>query len=365
VLLLAVTACRPSPAAAPDPEPSAKSETSAQSEPPLRLVEVAPGVHAALQPRARRFKDCNGVVIVARDEVMLIDGPQRILATQWLTQHFELLDPARRLRLVTTHWHVDHSLAAAFVGNRRPADAPVEAYIGHAGLADLLATEGAGQLHEHKAGLTDLMRGASEILERGQHLDGPLTKTQRAQLEAYVADAGPELEVLATLPRLTPPTVPIAEPMQTKVGRHVVELIPLQAHTDADLVVYLPEARVLIAGDVIDELPFAGHGHPYRWLQSLRELRQRPIERIIVGHGDVLGPEHLDRQIELLRVVHARACAAIEAGWVARRSWDEWKDSAEVAALREAWVTDEVSGRAFASFVPEMLVRAVDEADGC
>ena len=83
------------------------------------------------------------------------------------------------------------------------------------------------------------------------------------------------------------------------------------------------------------------------------------------GHGDVLGLEHLDRQIELLRVVHARACAAIAGGRAGRASWDEWKETPELAAIRDAWVTDETSERAFASFIPEMLVRAVDEAEGC
>ena len=96
-LMIAAAACRPSEPAPPDPKPAAESNEKlpAPKQPPLRLIEVAPGVHAALQPRARRFKDCNAAVIVARDEVMLIDGPQRIIATQWLTQQFELLDPSR------------------------------------------------------------------------------------------------------------------------------------------------------------------------------------------------------------------------------------------------------------------------------
>lgn len=366
-LAVAVVACRPSEPAPPDPKPAAESKEKprAPEEPPLRLVEVAPGVHAALQPRARRFRDCNAAVIVARDEVMLIDGPQRILATQWLTQQFELLDPARRLRLVTTHWHLDHSLAATFVADRRAADAPVDGHIGHVDLAGLLSAKGAGQLHEHKAGLADMTRGAEGILASGQHVDGSLTEAQRAEVEAFVAEARPEIEVLDTISELHAPTVSIAKPTETTVGKHVVELIPLQAHTDADLVVYLPESQVLIAGDVVDELPFAGHGHPYRWLLALEGLRERGVERIVPGHGDVLGPEHLDREIELLRVVVARACEAIAAGHAARASWEAWKVTPEVAGLRDVWVTDGTSERAFAAFVPEMLVRAVDEREGC
>ncbi len=345
--------------------PAEPAGATVPSEPPLRLVEVAPGVFAGLQPPQRRFRDCNAAVLVAGDEVMLVDGPQRLAATRMLVDEFGLADPKRRLRLVTTHWHVDHSLAATFVSGLRPAQAPAPTRLGHAGLAPLLAEKGAVQLRERKVGLADAIRGATEILDRGRHIDGPLTDTERAEVEAFVLEARAEVDTLATIPSLLPPTRAIAEPTTTKLGDHVVELIPLQAHTDADLVVYLPGTRVLIAGDVVDELPFAGHGHPYRWLLALQQLRERPIDTIIAGHGDVLGPEHLDRQIELVRVVHAQACMALAAGRAPRAQYEEWKATAEFTAVHDAWVTDETSGRAFASFIPEMLVQAAEDAEGC
>ena len=39
-----------------------------------RLQELVPGVHAALQPPELRFNDSNSVLIIGKDEVVVVDA---------------------------------------------------------------------------------------------------------------------------------------------------------------------------------------------------------------------------------------------------------------------------------------------------
>ncbi len=359
-------ACHPTAPAAPTQEHSAAERPDANTvEPPLKLVEVAPGIYAALQPAQRRFRDSNAAVVLVGDEVIVVDGPQRLVATEWLADRFRLGDSDRSVRLVTTHWHLDHSLAATYVHAMRAGGAPVLEHIGHADLAPLLAADGAKQLAEHHELLADTVKRATQMLDSGDGVDGPLTASEIADVEDFLVGGRAELAALDRTSSLAPPTREISEPTTMTWGTAAVEFVPLRAHTDADLVLYLPETRIVIGGDVVDGLPFAGHGHPYRWRQALVELRKRPIDTIIPGHGPLLGPEHIDRMIALFTAILEQACEATERNQGAKWRYADWQKTEAFEEVQQGWVTDDVSERAFNQFVPGAIARAMEQGEGC
>jgi cyclase len=66
------------------------------------------------------------------------------------------------------------------------------------------------------------------------------------------------------------------------------------AHTASDAVVWLPAARVLLAGDLVTPGNHANltRGHPpENWLHALDRMAALQPERVIGGHGPVAGPE--------------------------------------------------------------------------
>ena len=93
------------------------------------------------------------------------------------------------------------------------------------------------------------------------------------------------------------------------------------AHTRSDQVVFLPEERVLFAGDLVEERIFAIY--PFfppddadvdgdRWIDVLRRLQELEPRVVVPGHGDVGGPELLETvraYHELIRDETARAVA--------------------------------------------------------
>jgi cyclase len=99
-------------------------------------------------------------------------------------------------------------------------------------------------------------------------------------------------------------------------GDKEIHLIPLGGHTTATTVVYLPQDRVLFAGDLVvtDRPPFLSQSNTRQWLQALTYLRKLHYDVLVPGHGQLSGKEATDRMSEFLRLVRRRVRSAYRAG---------------------------------------------------
>jgi glyoxylase-like metal-dependent hydrolase (beta-lactamase superfamily II) len=70
-----------------------------------------------------------------------------------------------------------------------------------------------------------------------------------------------------------------------------IELISIEdvAHSANDMLIRLPQERVVCAGDFIVDLPmmYFHDAHPVRWAVNLRELQDLSDQYVIPGHGDL------------------------------------------------------------------------------
>lgn len=351
--------------APPEAEAAVAPEAAATAtEAPMEVREVAPGVFAVLQPARRRFADSNAAVLVSDAGAVVIDAPQNVGTATWLHERAAELSEGPARDLVTTHWHLDHALGPTVLRQRAEAEGITPRCFGHAGLAERLRAEGTEQLEEHRAALPGWLERGEAMREAGTKADGtPLSDDERELLERELLQIREQRDAVAGL-ELRPPTHPIERQQQVELGSLAYELIPVRAHTDADLLVYVPQARVLISGDVLDELPFGGHGYPRSWLAVLQQLAALEVETIVPGHGAPMRPEAFERAIALWSAVIEQADQAVSLEQGADERYAQWSQTAGFEALRESLVGDEVSGRAFDAFVPESLARAVAEARG-
>ena len=86
-----------------------------------------------------------------------------------------------------------------------------------------------------------------------------------------------------------------------------------RAHTEGDVFVYLPKERVVVTGDAVNGwTPFMGDGYPDEWVGTLDRLAQLDFDRMILGHGDVVGRDWLTTFRAYIHdlVEHVRAEAA-------------------------------------------------------
>ena len=89
------------------------------------------------------------------------------------------------------------------------------------------------------------------------------------------------------------------------IGREVDLTYHGVAHTDADIIVRVPEAGVAFFGDMIEEgaPPNFGDSHPEVWPETLRDAASEFPATAVPGHGDVVDETFVLAQIEELETV--------------------------------------------------------------
>ncbi|MBX6356529.1 MAG: MBL fold metallo-hydrolase [Micromonosporaceae bacterium] len=224
------------------------------------FVEVARDVYVLRYPRF----DVNVTLVVGDGEALLVDT----LCTP--AQAAELASAARRLTsnpwtIVNTHAHFDHCLGNATLAD---PERPIWAH-----------EETAVQMREH----ADRLRRAwyAECLT----------------LDPQLAPEMAETPILA-------PTRTVHVRAVLDVGGRMVVLHHLgRGHTAGDLVVQVPDADVVVAGDLIEESgpPAFGDAYPLEWPGTLAGLLRliSPRSVVVPGHGapvshDFVAGQHAD-----------------------------------------------------------------------
>ncbi|MEW2549536.1 MBL fold metallo-hydrolase [Streptomyces sp. NPDC047002] len=224
------------------------------------VVTVADGVHAYVQAPGGWCVN-NAGIVVGQDAVLVVDTAATEKRALALRDAVDALAHGPRRIVVSTHHHGDHTF-----GNH------------------VLAGP-----HTH---LVSHERGPGELLRRGTALQSLWPDV----------DWGNTPTVL--------PTFTVGESATLHLGGVTARLVhPGVAHTGDDLAVWLPEQRVLFAGDLVfsGAAPFVLMGSLAGSLEALARLRALRPRVVVGGHGPVGGPELLDSVEEYLRWVSGLA----------------------------------------------------------
>jgi cyclase len=207
---------------------------------PPQLDEVSDGVFAYIQPDGTWFIN-NAGFVTSSDGVVAIDT----CATEKRTRDFLLkvsgVTDAPLRTLINTHHHGDHTH-----GNYLTYPATI---IGHE-------------------------NARTALIETGiQHYDGVFESPEWGTLN------------------LAPPTVTFRDHVNVWAGDLKLELhyIGTSAHTNNDVVIWIPERKVLYTGDLVFNggTPFVVMGSLSGARRSIQRLRDFDAEVVVPGHGPV------------------------------------------------------------------------------
>ena len=94
-----------------------------------------------------------------------------------------------------------------------------------------------------------------------------------------------------SIPGLTHPTMTFSDKMTIDLGNKKVEIMHLGGgHTRGDAVVWLPNDKVLFAGDLVEygATPYCGDAQLKEWGPTLEKLSALQPEALVPGRGDAL-----------------------------------------------------------------------------
>lgn len=233
---------------------------------PPRLEEVADGIYAYVQPDGTWMINNTGFLL-GPDGVTVIDSCGTEPRTRAFIQSARTITTKPLRTLINTHHHGDHTYGNSYF----LPDATIIA-------------------HE---------KCREEVMATGLSLK-PLFPT---------ANFG-EITI-------APPFVTFEDRIKVYVGNLLLEVFHVgPAHTNNDVVIWVPERKVLFTGDVVFKncTPFLMQGALSSYFPALERLRALGAETIVPGHGPVCGPEAFDEVERYLRFVEATAQKGFEAG---------------------------------------------------
>jgi len=212
-----------------------------------------------------RFLDQDIVAVLGRDSALVVD------TRSTPRQARELLDDLRELGaprvgiVINTHGHWDHAFGNALF---RPA-----VIWGHE-------------------------RCATMIRELGEE--------RRAEVAAKLPDLAPDLAEVV----LDPPDRTFARETVIELEGRRIELGYLgRGHTDNDIIIGIPDADVLCAGDLLENgaPPSFGDAYPLDWPVTVRALAALvgPRTMVVPGHGDPAGRAFVSDSLADLEAVAA------------------------------------------------------------
>lgn len=312
------------------------------------MQRLADGVYVILHADATdEWPHGNTGVVEGRRSLFVIDStylPSRAAADIALLRKVTSKPVAY---LTTTHWHMDHNNGAV---------AYMDAYPGLTYLVE-----------EQTARWMPLNQRWWSLNSTAP--DGARVKaiaTLRADTEHGAAN-GPviaqregEQRELALLK--------VVAPNRTFSGRMDLDFeghrIVLQgrgrANSPSDTTFYLPDEKILFAGDIVvhTPLPFVGGSYPYDWVRVIDELKQLPFATLVPGHGAVQRDRvYLGRLRDLL----GAAVAGIEASLAAGRTLEQAQATIDLDAARAAqadWNGADVSAEDWAYTRTKLIERA-------
>ncbi len=249
------------------------------------FVEIGPGVYVMRYPTL----DVNASLIVGGEVAVVVDTLSTTAQAMELAVAVRAITPLP-LVLVNTHHHYDHCFGNAVLGDLSPGS----------------------QIWAHEATLVTLRE------------DG--AKLQRAWYEQLLS-IDPELADGVASVTLRPPDRGVHTESIMDIGGRVVELRHLgRGHTDGDLIVCVPDADVIIAGDLVEQggPPSFEDSYPVEWPETLAALRAllAPTARVVPGHG---APVDLD-------FVRAQHDELTELAWLIRDGHADGAKPESVAA---------------------------------
>ena len=324
------------------------------------MVKVADGVYSAIRTESREA-DGNSTVIINDEDVVVVDTDITPSSARAVLAEIRKLTDKPVRYVINTHWHDDHVF-----GNMVYQDAfPQVEFIAHENTRKGILTGATENLKKRQEFFPQAAADLEKELAEGKDKEGkPLTeegRTGRTTNLEFFKSVAPEYASV----RLVPSTITLDKEMTLYRGKRVIRLLYLgRGNTEGDLVIYLPQEKVVITGDLlVNPVPFSFGSFLGEWIQTLGKVRALEADTIVPGHGPIEKDwQYLDLVVSLLESTLKQAQEAVKKGL----SLEDTRKAVDLESFRAKLAGDDPRrNRAFTSFfLAPAVERAYLEAKG-
>jgi glyoxylase-like metal-dependent hydrolase (beta-lactamase superfamily II) len=300
--------------------------------------ELARDVWVGIRPVSYRSPVMtNTMVVIGSQGVLVFDAAGFAIQGERLVRKVAELTDKPITHVAISHWHGDHSMGDYEVLEKFP-DAEV---IAHEFTARYNASPNGEKVEPRDPEAEAEYRARVEkALATGVRSDGtPVTPKMRdfyVELLEHFDFVSEEIQRR----QLMPPTRTMTDKAVIDLGGRTVELRHIApGNTKGDVILWLPDEKILATGDiVVRPTPYGFFSYPRSWASVLRELKTFDAKYIVPGHGDVMtDTAYVDLLAETMDLVADQVEAAVKAG----KSLDETRAAMDWTPVEKRFVGDD------------------------
>lgn len=223
------------------------------------------GVSALGSPANKNFIS-NAGFVVTQTGVVVIDALGSPALASMLVEEVRKVTPLPITHVIATHYHADH------IYGLQTFKALGARIIAHQAAREYINSETARlRLEVSRKDLAPWVNADTHLVQADEWIDGPKDLT---------------------------------------VGGVVFKIKPVgPSHTPEDLVIYLPEEKVLFAGDLVfrSRIPYVGQADSRHWIAALEQLLAFDAQIIVPGHGPFSEEARKDMRLTRDYLIYLRA----------------------------------------------------------
>jgi glyoxylase-like metal-dependent hydrolase (beta-lactamase superfamily II) len=239
-----------------------------------KFEKIAEGIYYATTSGTMQV-GANSPVIVTGSEVVIIDSETSPAAGRALVQDIRAFTDRPVKYVIDSHFHYDHLFGNQIFG-------PDVQIIGHDHTVERLKANTLEQ-YTFQTSVRPIPQRVDQLRQRIAQESDP---QQKAALEQQVKNSLAYLEQVKEV-KQTPPNVTFDDTMTMYKGNREMHLMYLgRAHTDTDVVTYLPRERIVATGDLMESvISYMGDSYPQDWIATLDRLKALDFDTVLPGHG--------------------------------------------------------------------------------
>lgn len=256
----------------------------------FKINQLTDGVYAAIHSIGGQAI-CNAGIVDLGDKTLIFDTFLSIKAAQDLQRISIELTSNPIYYLVNSHYHNDH-----IRGN--------QVFKPKANIISTILTRTAIAKNEPDQLKQEENYAPKRLVQLQKEIKSETDRIELQELNMWLGYYQALVES-RPLQLITLPDITFEKRLTIYGNAKRVELIELCGHTKSDIIMYLPEDKIVFTGDLvfIGSHPYLADGNPHNLISSLNELKKMDIEKVVPGHGPVGNKDDIIMMIRYIEVI--------------------------------------------------------------
>lgn len=276
--------------------------------------ELAPGVWSGIRHDPFELpQEGNCVFVVTSDGVVVFDAGGSPLMGESIVAKAKSVTDKPITHVILSHWHGDHmrglqSIVAAY---------PRVAVLSHPFARDFVAASQEKWLKRRVSMVPNIRKALDGSLAKGEDLSGrPLIPAEKAWLEQGLGNID-QLDRENNRTAFVVPNATFADRLTLYSGGREIQFLRFgNAHTAGDIVMWLPQEKIVATGDVVTApIPLMPNPYTDEYPAVLEKLEALGFTTLVPGHGLVQhDAAYIELLLDTLRTVSAQMKTLVAKG---------------------------------------------------